>query len=79
VVNPNENGQAKNGHEQLIDELRSLCREHLAPYEVPSAFEFVEALPRSPLGKLLRRELRDPPRPQPRPGRNGKSKPKEAA
>jgi long-chain acyl-CoA synthetase len=39
-------------------ELRALCREHLAPYEVPAVFEFVEALPRSPLGKLLKRDLR---------------------
>jgi long-chain acyl-CoA synthetase len=77
VVSPGENGQAKNGHEQLVDELRSLCREHLAAYEVPSQFEFVDALPRSPLGKLLRRELRD--RPAPQPGPNGKPKTKEAA
>jgi long-chain acyl-CoA synthetase len=43
---------------QLSDELRLLCREHLAPYEVPQQFEFVTELPRSPLGKLLKRELR---------------------
>jgi acyl-coenzyme A synthetase/AMP-(fatty) acid ligase len=43
----------------LTDELRSLCREHLAPYEVPAKFEYVERLPRSPLGKLLRKDLRD--------------------
>lgn len=42
----------------LVDELRALCREHLAPYEVPEVFEFVAALPRNPIGKLLRRELR---------------------
>jgi long-chain acyl-CoA synthetase len=77
VVNASDNGQAKEGHEQLIDELRSLCREHLAPYEVPSDFEFVEGLPRSALGKLLRRELRDPPAPNP--GPNGKPHKKEAA
>jgi long-chain acyl-CoA synthetase len=45
---------------QLSDELRLLCREHLAPYEVPQQFEFVTELPRSPLGKLLKRELRKP-------------------
>jgi hypothetical protein len=45
---------------QLSDELRLLCREHLAPYEVPQQFEFVAELPRSPLGKLLKRELRKP-------------------
>ena len=46
---------------RLADELRSLCREHLAPYEVPQVFEFVNELPRSPLGKLLKRELRKAP------------------
>jgi acyl-CoA synthetase (AMP-forming)/AMP-acid ligase II len=43
---------------KLADELRALCREHLAPYEVPQVFEFIEQLPRSALGKLLKRELR---------------------
>jgi long-chain acyl-CoA synthetase len=42
---------------QLCDELKALCREHLAPYEVPGAFEFIDALPRTALGKLLRRKL----------------------
>jgi long-chain acyl-CoA synthetase len=46
---------------QLGEELRVLCREHLAPYEVPQAFEFVKELPRSALGKLLKRELRKAP------------------
>jgi long-chain acyl-CoA synthetase len=43
---------------RLAGELRALCREHLAPYEVPQVFEFVDALPRSALGKLLKRELK---------------------
>jgi len=42
----------------FADELRVMCREHLAPYEVPQAFEFLDQLPRSALGKLLKRELR---------------------
>jgi acyl-coenzyme A synthetase/AMP-(fatty) acid ligase len=42
----------------LTGELRSLCREHLAPYEVPAAFEFTEQIPRSPLGKVLKKTLR---------------------
>jgi long-chain acyl-CoA synthetase len=44
----------------FVNELRHLCREHLAPYEVPAAFDFADKLPRSPLGKLLRRKLRAP-------------------
>jgi long-chain acyl-CoA synthetase len=44
--------------DHLGSELRALCREHLAPYEVPSDIEFRDELPRSPLGKVLKKELR---------------------
>ncbi len=57
----NDKGQPTDRNEYLekvSEELRALCREHLAPYEVPKQFEFADALPRSPLGKLLKRELR---------------------
>ena len=40
-------------------ELTAWCREHLAPYKVPTGFTRVESLPRSDIGKLLRRELSD--------------------
>ena len=36
----------------------AFAREHLAPHEVPSSITFVEVLPRSSVGKLLRQELR---------------------
>jgi long-chain acyl-CoA synthetase len=51
--------------EKLVEELRGLCREHLAPYEVPAKFEFAERIPRSALGKLLKKELRKLPEPAP--------------
>ena len=35
------------------------CREALAAYKVPKSVRFVEELPKSPIGKILRRELRD--------------------
>jgi len=34
------------------------CRGHLAPYKVPRHITLVEALPKSTVGKILRRELR---------------------
>jgi long-chain acyl-CoA synthetase len=40
-------------------ELRGWCREHLAPYKVPQYIEFRDMLPKSKVGKLLRREIRD--------------------
>ena len=41
-----------------VAELRSFCRNQLAAYKVPDRFEWVDALPRSESGKLLRRKLR---------------------
>ena len=43
----------------LAEELVAWCRERLASYEVPAVIEFREELPKSKVGKLLRRELRD--------------------
>ncbi len=40
-------------------ELLRWCRERLAPYEVPDYLEFRDMLPKSKVGKLLRRELRE--------------------
>ena len=38
-------------------ELRNWCREHLAGYKVPRGIEHIDALPRNPTGKIMRREL----------------------
>ncbi len=40
-------------------ELIRYCRERLASYKVPSYIEFRDMLPKSKVGKLLRREIRD--------------------
>ena len=34
------------------------CRANLAGYKMPASVEFVQALPKSSVGKILRRELR---------------------
>jgi long-chain acyl-CoA synthetase len=38
-------------------ELKAFAREHLTPYQVPVAFKFTEALPRSPSMKVIRAEV----------------------
>jgi len=40
------------------DALVRWCREHLAGYKVPREIHHVDALPRSPTGKILRRQLK---------------------
>jgi len=40
-------------------ELINWCRQRLAPYKVPHYIEFRDMLPKSKVGKLLRREIRD--------------------
>ncbi len=40
-------------------ELIKWCRERLAPYKVPQYIEFRDMLPKSKVGKLLRREIRE--------------------
>ncbi len=38
-------------------ELKQYCREHLAAYKVPTLFEFRDELPKSAVGKILRKDL----------------------
>lgn len=40
-------------------ELKEFCRERLTAYKVPRTFEFRDDLPKTNVGKILRRELRD--------------------
>lgn len=39
------------------DEIRAWCKERLAPYKVPTHIEFRTELPKTTVGKILRREL----------------------
>jgi long-chain acyl-CoA synthetase len=40
-------------------ELRDFCRERLAPYKIPSSIEFRKELPKTMVGKVLRRALKE--------------------
>jgi long-chain acyl-CoA synthetase len=42
-------------------ELKAFCREKLAPYKVPARYEFVTELPKTQIGKVLYRVLRQQP------------------
>lgn len=39
-------------------EVRAWCKKEMTPYKVPSIVEFIDALPKSNVGKVLRRELK---------------------
>jgi long-chain acyl-CoA synthetase len=41
------------------EEIVAHCRTNLAAYKIPQDVVFVEDLPKSPIGKILRRALRD--------------------
>jgi long-chain acyl-CoA synthetase len=43
--------------EKMQEALRAYCKQNLAPYKVPTIIEFRESLPKSLIGKVLRREL----------------------
>lgn len=47
----------KPGKEATAEELIAFCKENLAPYKVPRKIEFRETLPKTLIGKILRREL----------------------
>lgn len=48
---------AKPGAKPSADEIKAYCRERLAPYKVPRQIEFREELPKTQVGKVLRRVL----------------------
>ena len=50
---------AKPGEELEKREIIAFCRKNLANYKIPRDIEIRESLPKSPVGKILRRELRD--------------------
>jgi long-chain acyl-CoA synthetase len=49
------------GHAATGAEIKAFCRDRLAPYKVPAKYEFVPDLPKTQIGKVLRRVLRQTP------------------
>ena len=49
----------KEGQDLAEDEVVAYCKENLAAYKVPKIFEFIDELPKSAVGKILRRKLKD--------------------
>lgn len=50
----------RSGHSASPEELIAFCREQLARFKVPKAIDILDELPKSPVGKILRRVLREP-------------------
>ncbi len=49
------------------EDIIAFARERLAHFKCPTSVDFVDALPRNPSGKILKRELREPYWREPRP------------
>ena len=49
----------KQGQQVTPEELQKFCREKLTGYKIPRFFEFREDLPKTLVGKILRRVLQD--------------------
>ena len=47
------------GSEKIADELRGFVAERLTAYKQPRRIECVSNIPRTPSGKILRRDLRN--------------------
>jgi long-chain acyl-CoA synthetase len=45
--------------EETRQDILAFCKKELAPYKVPKKLEFRESLPKTLIGKVLRRELRE--------------------
>ncbi|MDB5108495.1 MAG: AMP-dependent ligase [Candidatus Binatus sp.] len=50
----------RKGQKVSESDLEEFCRSRLASFKRPESIEFLDALPRNPLGKILRKDLRAP-------------------
>lgn len=49
----------KSGKDAATTEIKEFCRQNMAAYKVPNVVEFREQLPKTSVGKILRRALRE--------------------
>jgi long-chain acyl-CoA synthetase len=49
----------KPGEALTEEDVVSYCKNNLAAYKVPKLIEFIDELPKSAVGKILRRKLKD--------------------
>jgi len=52
--------ELNSGQIVTADELTALCKERLGSVKTPKTINFVTELPRSPVGKVLKKDLREP-------------------
>jgi fatty-acyl-CoA synthase len=50
----------RDGTEVTAEELIGFCRGRLGGFKLPRSVDFVGALPRNAIGKVLKRQLREP-------------------
>jgi fatty-acyl-CoA synthase len=50
----------KEGGSATEEEVIEFCRDKLGGFERPRSVDFIDALPRNPTGKVLKRQLREP-------------------
>jgi acyl-CoA synthetase (AMP-forming)/AMP-acid ligase II len=50
--------EAGAGNVELADEIMAFCRTKLAHYKCPKTVDFVAELPRTPTGKVRKRDIR---------------------
>jgi long-chain acyl-CoA synthetase len=47
------------GKDKAQEDITAFCRDRLAKFKVPHEYEFVDELPKTLVGKVLRRKLRE--------------------
>ena len=48
------------GEDPSPESIIAWARERIAAYKCPKSIDFIDALPRNPSGKILRKDLREP-------------------